>query len=159
MSCQAAKWPESNQNAGPGPEGPRDFRNFDKVPIWDTVSAPVSRSGQIEELRAAVRFPLKLPVAIKSQTNQHQAETGDISSGGVLFYVDADLTVGSTIEFSIAMPAQILGTGDDVHVQCVGRVVRSFAEEGRKAIAAVIDEYKFERLHAENQDEKAARQP
>ena len=73
------------------------------------------------------------------------AETQDISAGGVLFHMDTPVKAGSAIEFSIAMPGEVLGTGCDVKVHCVGRVVRSFKEEGRNAVAAVIDEYAFER--------------
>ena len=96
-------------------------------------------------MRSAVRFPLKLPLEVKIEAGERRVETGDISAGGVLFYVDDDLAVGSALEFSIVMPAAVLGTETDVRVECQGRVVRSFAEEGRHAIAAVIDEYRFQR--------------
>jgi hypothetical protein len=100
----------------------------------------------VQELRSAVRFPIKLPIAVNSEvTAQHTAETQDISAGGVLFTVDSDMAVGSTITFSIAMPASVLGTPADVLVNCVGRVIRCSEESGRKAVAAVIDEYRFER--------------
>ena len=99
----------------------------------------------MQELRSAVRFPIKLPVAIGTQEIARDAETSDISAGGVLFHVDADMAVGSTITFKIAMPASVLGTPTDVLVNCVGRVVRCADEDGRKAVAAVIDEYSFER--------------
>ena len=105
----------------------------------------MSRTVQIGELRSAVRFPLRLPVEVKTQQDEHQAETADISSGGVLFYLEADLPVGSAIEFSLTMPAEVLGAATAIKVHCVGRVMRSFVEEGRRAIAAVIDEYNFER--------------
>jgi PilZ domain len=105
----------------------------------------LSRTGQIGELRSAVRFPLRLPVEVKTQQDGHQAETADISSGGVLFYLEAELPVGSIIEFNLTMPADVLGTPTAIQVHCVGRVMRSFVEDGRRAIAAVIDEYSFER--------------
>jgi hypothetical protein len=96
-------------------------------------------------MRSAVRFPLKLPVAIQSGSGLHEAETEDISSGGLLFRVDADLAVGSTIEFSIVMPAAVLGAPTDVRISCVGRVVRATDESGKRTVAAIIDEYRFER--------------
>ena len=96
-------------------------------------------------MRSAVRFPLHLPVEIKAEEQKHQAETSDISAGGVLFHMDTHVKAGSAIEFSIVMPAEVLGTDSDVKVHCVGRVVRTFSEEGRNAVAAVIDEYSFER--------------
>jgi hypothetical protein len=99
----------------------------------------------VQELRSAVRFPIKLPIALNSEQIAQQAETQDISAGGVLFYVDSDMAVGSVITFSIAMPASVLGTPADVMVNCVGRVIRCSEESGRRSVAAVIDEYRFER--------------
>ena len=101
----------------------------------------------MEELRSSVRFPIKLPIAVRSDLvgAEQAAETQDISAGGVLFNVEAEMPVGSSISFSIAMPASVLGTPNDVLVNCVGRVIRSADENGRKCVAAVIDEYHFER--------------
>jgi hypothetical protein len=101
----------------------------------------------MEELRSSVRFPIKLPIEVKSEATVfgRPAETSDISAGGVLFQVDNDMAVGSIINFSIAMPASVLGTPTDVLVNCVGRVIRCTEESGRKSVAAVIDEYRFER--------------
>ena len=99
-----------------------------------------------EDLRSAMRFPIKLPVEVRAEEAARlQAETKDISAGGVLFYLDAPMAVGSRIEFNISLPAKVLGTPTDVTVQCVGRVVRCTEDGQRRAIAAVIDEYRFER--------------
>jgi c-di-GMP-binding flagellar brake protein YcgR len=97
------------------------------------------------ELRAAVRFPLRLPVAISTSGEELQAETQDISAGGMLFHLQSEMTVGSPIHFRIAMPAAVLGASTDVLVTGLGRVVRCSQEGERRAIAAVIDEYRFER--------------
>jgi hypothetical protein len=100
----------------------------------------------VQELRSAVRFPIQLPVAILAdKSTRHEAVTSDISAGGVLFHVDTDLAVGSEIDFNIVLPAAVLGTPNDVRVNCNGRVVRSSVQSGRRTIAAVIDEYCFER--------------
>jgi PilZ domain len=100
----------------------------------------------VQELRSSVRFPIRLPIDLETErASHHLAETTDISSGGVLFYVDAEMAVGSVINFNIAMPSSVLGTPTDVMVRCIGRVIRCSEENGRKAVAAVIDEYKFER--------------
>jgi PilZ domain-containing protein len=96
-------------------------------------------------MRSAVRFPIKLPVDVQKESVVQPGETQDISSGGVLFSVDTDMAVGSIIEFCINMPAHVLGTAADVKVKCVGRVVRCSSEGARSAVAAVIDEYHFER--------------
>lgn len=97
------------------------------------------------ELRTSVRFPLRLPIAIKTLGEEHQAETQDISAGGVLFHLESEMKVGSPIEFRISMPAAVLGATTDVLVTGLGRVVRCNVEGKRRAIAAVIDEYRFER--------------
>lgn len=97
------------------------------------------------ELRTSVRFPLRLPIAIKTSGEEHQAETQDISAGGVLFHLESEMKVGSPIEFRISMPAAVLGATTDVLVTGLGRVVRCNVEGKRRAIAAVIDEYRFER--------------
>lgn len=92
-----------------------------------------------------MRFPLKLPIAIKAGDEQHEVETFNISAGGVLFHLDSEMDVGSTIEFRIALPASVLGAAADVLVSGSGRVVRCTAQGKRRAVAAVIDEYRFER--------------
>ncbi len=98
------------------------------------------------EMRSAVRFPIQLPVAIRSESGTYQAMTTDISAGGVLFHAEKAVAVGSTIEFTINMPASVVGTPTDVLVNCVGRVVRCSEEKSGPAdVAAVIDDYSFER--------------
>jgi hypothetical protein len=97
------------------------------------------------DLRNAVRFPLHLTVTLKTPTNEHQAQTIDISAGGILFRTETEVEVGSVVEFTVAMPGDVLGSDRDVLVKCHGRVVRSSAEPTGRSVAVVIDEYKFER--------------
>lgn len=97
------------------------------------------------DLRNAVRFPLQLPVTLKTSTDEHRAETIDISAGGILFRTETEVEVGSTVEFTVAMPGNVLGSDRDVLVKCRGRVVRCSEESSGRSVAVVIDEYKFER--------------
>lgn len=97
------------------------------------------------ELRGAVRFPVKLPISVTVGGKQHTAETFNMSAGGMLFHLASDMLVGSNIEFQIAMPAAVMGSATDVLVTGSARVVRCDAEGERRAVAAVIDEYRFER--------------
>jgi hypothetical protein len=99
----------------------------------------------VDELRSSVRFPLKLPVEVRAEQSGVPGETEDISAGGVLFHMDTALDIGSIIEFAISMPANVLGTATDVIVKCTGRVVRCSKHGDRTAVAAVIDEYHFDR--------------
>jgi len=106
----------------------------------------MNRTSESEDLRSATRFPIKLPVEVMAdEAAKLSAETKDISAGGILFYVDKAMSVGSRIEFNISLPAVVLDTATDVSVLCVGRVVRCSEDGSRRAVAAVIDEYRFER--------------
>jgi hypothetical protein len=121
------------------------FSNFNWPVTPDiTVSQGYSKDKPVDELRSSVRFPLKLPVEVRADQSV-TGETEDISAGGVLFYMDAALEIGSMIEFTISMPASVLGTATDVIVKCTGRVVRCSKHGDKTAVAAVIDEYHFDR--------------
>ena len=102
--------------------------------------------GHYAEMQSAPRFPIKLPVSVKSKAGESLAETENISANGVLFQVvDAEMPVGSAIDFTISLPADIVGAEVDVRLDCKGRVVRNFEESGRHGVGVVIDEYKFDR--------------
>ena len=98
------------------------------------------------DVQGAARFPIKLPVALKSGGTGQMIETENISANGVLFRMDADVPIGSAVDFTISLPANVVGGDSDVQVDCRGRVVRSFEEDGgRRGVGVVIDEYRFER--------------
>jgi len=63
-----------------------------------------------DDMQSAARFPLKLPVALKSETGRQSAETQNISANGVLFQVDAEMPVGSMVDFTISLPAEVMGS-------------------------------------------------
>ena len=106
---------------------------------------PNHRGFLLDELRSSVRFPIRLPVEVRTADQGIHAQTRDISAGGVLFDIDKDIEIGSSVEFNISMPSGVLGTPTDVVVKCVGRVVRCSHEGSRTTVAAVIDEYRFDR--------------
>jgi len=98
------------------------------------------------DMQSAVRFPIQLPVAVKSQSGESHTQTQNISANGVLFQVvDAEMPVGSMVDFTISLPADVVGTETDVRRDCRGRVVRNFEEAGRHGVGVVIDEYRFDR--------------
>jgi hypothetical protein len=97
------------------------------------------------EMQSAPRFPLHLPVELKSQGDACPAETQNISANGVLFAMDRDVPVGSLVDFTILLPGKVVGARTDVQIDCHGRVVRSFEDGGRRGVGVVIDEYRFER--------------
>ena len=102
-------------------------------------------SGHYEDMQSAPRFPLHLAASVKAQGNAFSAETENISANGVLFAMDNDVAVGSMVDFTILLPAEIVGLRRNVQIDCRGRVVRSFEDRGRRAVGVVIDEYHFER--------------
>jgi PilZ domain len=104
-----------------------------------------THSSRYPEMQGAARFPVKLPVHIKSPGGESDVETENISANGVLFNHDVDMPIGSTVDFTISLPAEVVGAEADVKVECHGRVVRSTEEGGRRGVAVVIDAYHFER--------------
>ncbi|HUQ50200.1 MAG TPA: PilZ domain-containing protein [Terriglobales bacterium] len=106
----------------------------------------------MSDLRTGKRFPLSLPITIRSkkQARNNAATTADVSAAGVYIQADADLEVGTKIEFDISLPANVVGTDSDVEIVCKGRVIRmdnaSGKNKAKKAgVACVIDHYKFVR--------------
>jgi hypothetical protein len=67
-----------------------------------------------------------------------------VSARGISFYVDAPISTGAPIEFTLTLPAEITLT-ESIRVHCKGKVVRldSGGTNGKMAVAAVIDEYEF----------------
>ena len=103
------------------------------------------RQSRYPDVQSAARFPIKLPVAVKSDGGSQPAETQNISANGVLFQIESDMPVGSMVDFTISFPADVVGSDNDVRVDCRGRVVRSYENDGRRGVGVVIDEYHFER--------------
>jgi len=112
----------------------------------ESTKSSASAKKAYNDMQSAVRFPIKLPVSVKSKSGEKRVETQNISANGVLFQVvDAEMPVGSMVDFTISLPADIVGTETDVRLDCKGRVVRNFEESGRHGVGVVIDEYRFDR--------------
>lgn len=103
------------------------------------------KQGRYPDMQSAVRFPIKLPVSVHGSQGDRTAETQNISANGVLFQVESEMPVGSMVDFTISLPADVVGAEADVKLDCRGRVVRSYQEDGRRGVGVVIDEYRFER--------------
>jgi hypothetical protein len=96
-----------------------------------------------QEVRCAVRFPLALPVMLSTNKGEVAAVSKNVSASGVLFELDQELKSGLDIHFSLRMPGAVLGTLNDVLVDCLGRVVRCSLSQTHYLAAATIDEYQF----------------
>jgi hypothetical protein len=94
-----------------------------------------------DAVRTAVRFPLRLALHLKTEEGMIEAMTRDVSSNGLLFASAHLPEVGSSIEFTMDMPSEVMGSSTDVSIHCIGRVVRHHHSENESMAAAVIDEY------------------
>ena len=100
-----------------------------------------------QEKRGARRFALRIPVTVNhGETSNHSeiAQIRDVSARGISFYLESAVTQGSPIGFTMTLPPEITLT-ESIRVECKGRVVRvdEGNQEGRMAVAAVIEEYEF----------------
>ena len=110
------------------------------------IAEPKASRKRYSDMQSATRFPIKLPISVKSKTGERHTETQNISANGVLFQmVDSEMPVGSMVDFTISLPADVVGAEADVRLDCRGRVVRSFEDSGRRGVGVVIDEYRFDR--------------
>ena len=99
------------------------------------------------ERRGRTRYPLRLPLAVRSADppagREIFTESKDVSSQGVFFFLAQPLKAGSPLEITMTLPAEIT-RAEPVRVRCEARVQRSQRlEEGRVGIAAKIERYRF----------------
>ena len=99
------------------------------------------------EKRAARRFALRIPVSVDHGVNPSHSEIAqirDVSARGICFYLDSALSQGAPIAFTLTLPPEITLT-ESIRVQCKGKVVRveDPRDDGKLAVAAVIEEYEF----------------
>jgi len=99
-----------------------------------------------QEKRAARRFALRVPVTLDADGNSTSevVKIRDVSARGISFYLESAVAQGSLIGFTLTLPPEITLT-ESIRVQCKGRVVRveEGGDEGKLAVAAVIEEYEF----------------
>ncbi len=103
----------------------------------------------MDERRNARRYELAFPINLRlgqgAPLQIQEGVTRDISARGLFFVVDADLAVGSNVEFTLTLPTSVTQSAD-VRVRARGRVVRverprPGTEEERMGVAAVIETY------------------
>lgn len=100
------------------------------------------------ERRAVRRYDLSLPVIIRvpinRETNARNGRTRDISTRGVYFIIDEELSAGAEVDITLTLPAEIT-RGTEVFVRAQGKVVRveKKPQDGieRLGVAAVIERY------------------
>jgi hypothetical protein len=103
--------------------------------------------AEAPEKRAARRFALRIPVSVARGENSNQSESAqlrDVSARGICFYLDSPIAQGSPLAFTLTLPPEITLT-ESIRVQCKGHVVRveESTNDGKVAVAAVIEDYEF----------------
>ena len=101
----------------------------------------LKEKGGTDQLRTAVRFPMRLALTLRTAAGDLEAVTDNISANGILFSGAVLPAVNTQIEFTIRMPATVMGTAEDVSIHCIGRVVRHEQHDDEAQAAAIIDEY------------------
>jgi hypothetical protein len=105
--------------------------------------ATLNRSFEAIPVRAAVRFPLRLELVLRTPDREYPGVTEDVSANGLLFMAGELPPVGAEVRFELTMPAAIMGGANDVLLHCLGRIVRHQQVADKLMAAAVIDEYSF----------------
>lgn len=100
------------------------------------------------ERRTTRRYDLSLPIIIRVPKERvvdpQEGKTRDISTRGLYFVIEQDLSAGSELDITLTLPAEITH-GTEVFVRALGKVVRveRRIEDGseRMGVAAVIERY------------------
>jgi len=102
-----------------------------------------SDSNRLER-RAAQRFELHLPLAVRFEVRTVSGFIQDLSARGVFFYAEANPPEGGVVELTFTMPSEIT-LGESMPVRCLGRVLRvAPCQSGqRNGIAVRFDSYEY----------------
>lgn len=118
-----------------------EHRNI--VSMDSVVCLPFGTRDQ-HSYRGSVRYPMHLRVTVLAEGHEYEALTEDLSASGCLLRLREPLREGTQIDFLVEIPAGTLEFSVTAAVQCSGRIVRSYWNDGQPFAAAVIDEYRFQ---------------
>ena len=101
------------------------------------------------ERRIARRYDLSLPVIVRVPVEKEALRNGktrDISTRGVYFTMDQDLSDGTELDITLTLPSEVT-RGSEVFIRAMGKVVRverkSETGSTRVGIAAIIERYEI----------------
>ena len=109
----------------------------------------------MKDRRTAPRYDLSLPVVIRvpieKEAVSRTGKTRDISTRGVYFTIDNDLSAGAELDLTMTLPAEVTG-GTEVLIRATGKVVRVDKRCGNGdqtvGVAAVIELHEIVRNEA-----------
>ncbi len=113
---------------------------------WFKDVLKIAQAESATGVRAAVRFPLNLPVTVYWDEKSVAAKTENVSASGISLLTSEAMNPGQIIRFQLNMPGEAMGAAKDVRISCQGRVVRCQARDGAFLLAATIDNYRFSEL-------------
>src|ERR1017187_9873438 len=91
------------------------------------------------ERRSGSRVPVRVPVKVRHEGNEHDGITRDLSSSGIFLYSESGMKAGSKLELVIMLPPG-LGLGPGGWTLCEASVVRVEKSDGKgMGIAATLD--------------------
>jgi hypothetical protein len=106
--------------------------------------------------RTARRYELSLPVIVRGPSDKEAASltgrTRDISSRGVYFTIDNNLSAGVRLDLTMILPAEVTGA-TEVFIRATGRVIRvdsrSVDGDRKVDVAAILERYEIIRNKAD----------
>src|SRR5258708_23381743 len=60
------------------------------------------------DMQSAARFPIKLPILVKSKSGSNAADTENISANVVLFHMYSARPICSTVVLTLSLPADVV---------------------------------------------------
>ena len=109
----------------------------------------------MKDRRTARRYDLSLPIIVRAPIDKEAAfrtgKTRDISTRGVYFTIDNNLSAGAELDLTMILPAEV--TGDtEVFIRATGKVIRVDKRSGngdqKVDVAAVFEMYEIVRNEA-----------
>ncbi|HET7842021.1 MAG TPA: hypothetical protein VFM21_10470 [Terriglobia bacterium] len=101
-------------------------------------------------LRTGARIPVQLPVEIAwknraGQPKRAHGTTATMSGNGLFMEVPIRLRALTPISITVNLPVEL--TGKPLQLYCVGRVVKQEKDGSSHGLGAIIDDYRFRRVH------------
>jgi hypothetical protein len=101
-------------------------------------------------LRSGARIPLELPVEITwknraGRPKHAQGKTATMSGNGLYMELPIRLRALTPISITVSLPVEI--TRVPLQLLCQGRVVKQEGAGPSPGVGAIIDDYRFRRVH------------
>lgn len=101
-------------------------------------------------LRTGARIPVQLPVEITwknraGHPKHAHGTTATMSGNGLFMETPIRLRASTPISIAVTLPVEL--TGRRLELLCTGRVVKQERDGASHGLGAIIDDYRFRRVH------------